>query len=118
MKPTLFILICLACLCVLAQQPSPATGTVTLGWSASATTDQGPLSYYVFVGTNSGVYFTNYPVGTNLTCTVSNLVRGQSYFFAATCSETNSLTSVYSNETNCVLPTSPYPPYIITLTIH
>jgi hypothetical protein len=44
--------------------------------------------------------------GTNLTCTVSNLVPYTSYWFAATSMDTNGIESDYSNEAKWVPPTN------------
>ena len=88
--------------------PSPATSTVSLAWTASVS--PGVTNYSLWYGTNSGVYSTGLLAGTNLTLTVSNLTRGQAYYFAATCTITNGMTSAYSTEatyTPSLLPPAP-----------
>ena len=44
------------------------------------------------------------PAGTNLTVSVSNLVEGTTYYFAATAVDTNGLESDYSTEVSTLIP--------------
>lgn len=83
--------------------------TVTLAWDASPS--PGIAKYTVYYGPSSGTY-TNTAItgGTNTTLTVSNLVRGASYYFAATASDTNALESDYSNEVSYTPKTPPVAP--------
>lgn len=65
--------------------PNPSTGIVTLTWTANAEPDL--AGYKIYVGTASGTY--SYPgsafvTGKVTTYTVSNLPKGQTYFFAMT----------------------------------
>jgi hypothetical protein len=115
MKHIAILILILTCLGLQAQQPSPATGSVTLGWSASTSTDI--TNYWVLEGTNSGSYFTNYSAGTNLTLTISNLTLGSTYYFTATATDTNGLTSVYANEASRNFLLNPQPPTTFQITI-
>jgi hypothetical protein len=69
-------------------------------------------AYKIYWGVSSGLY-TNVlatPTATNLTLTVSNLVRGTTYFFTATTLATNSLESLYAPEIFYLLPSLPTNP--------
>src|ERR1019366_3883736 len=94
------ILLTLLLLCAVAKaQSGGGTSTVQLTWNPSLSSLIAPgLTYAVYEGTNSGQYSTNWQAGTNLSITVSNLTRGVTYYFSATCSTTNGLTSPYSAE--------------------
>lgn len=82
---------------------------VTLAWDASPS--PGIAKYTVYYGPASGTYTNSVSTGgTNLTLIVSNLVRGASYFFAATASDTNTLESGYSNEVGYTPPVPPTAP--------
>src|SRR5215831_8822276 len=54
---------------------------VTVGWSPSPSIVVG---YAVYYGTMRGVYSNRVDAGTNMTCTISNLEEGITYYFAAT----------------------------------
>lgn len=60
--------------------PAPSTSTVQLVWNL--TPEPVGTSFVAQWGTNSGVYGTSNNVGTNLSCTISNLARGQTYYFS------------------------------------
>ena len=83
--------------------------SVTLAWDASPS--PAVNKYTVYYGPASGTY-TNAvsTAGPNLTLIVSNLVRGATYYFAATASDTNSLESDYSNEVSTSTKAPPLPP--------
>lgn len=121
MKKTLFILLAVAsALCAKAEEPTTnLTATVTLAWNASASTPtSGGFNYNLYVGTNPGVYFTNYAVGTNLSCTVSNLSPGNTFYFASTATDTNDgFTSAYSAEINFMPVSAPASPTGMNITI-
>jgi len=62
---------------------SPSTANVTLTWSANVESDL--AGYKIYVGTNSGTY--NFPgspfvAGKVTSYTITNLPKGQTYFFA------------------------------------
>lgn len=80
--------------------PSPATtGSATLAWNQNNDADL--AGYKVYVGTQSGVY--NYPgspftVGTTTSYTVTNLPKGQTYYFALSAYDTSGNESPLSAE--------------------
>jgi hypothetical protein len=88
---------------------------VTLAWSSSA--DTNVTGYNIYHGGVSRIYTNNVNVGTPLTCTVSNLLRGSTYFFAATAYNALGMESDYSNETSYRVPVPPVPPRVITITV-
>ena len=74
-----------------------AAGTVTLAWDASPGTNV-IANYKVYYGVASATYTNTVAAGTNLTVSVSNLVVGATYYFAATAVDTAGLESDYSAE--------------------
>ena len=101
-----------------AQQvvPVPTPGAVvSIAWSAPAWTNF--LVYNVYYGVTSGSYTNKTMVNTNLTCTISNLTRGSTYYFAITDTDTNGFESDFSNEVNFTPATPPPPPYALRLII-
>jgi len=95
--------------------PSPAQSAAILSWGASPT--PGVMVYTLYQGISSGVYSTSINCGTNLSWSVSNLVRGTTYYFAVTATDTNSLTSPYSNEASTTAAVIPMPPGDLQITI-
>ncbi len=69
---------------------------VNLAWDA--TTDPNIAGYKIHYGTSSGSYQTIIDVGNITTCTISNLLDGTTYYFAATDYNTSGTGSGYSNE--------------------
>src|SRR6516165_5355750 len=61
---------------------SAFAANLTLAWDPS--TDPTVVGYDVYYGGASGVYTNMIDVGTNTTVTISNLVPGATYYFAAT----------------------------------
>ena len=97
----LFALLC-SCLLVSAS-------AVTFEWDASP--DVWVTGYRIYCGTNSVAPLTNAVLkidcGTNLTCTVSNLLGGHSYYFVATAYTADNLESPPSNEIILSVPVQP-----------
>jgi hypothetical protein len=79
-----------------------ATGTVTLAWDPSPGTNA-ISKYNIYYGVASGTYTNTVSAGTNTTLTVSNLLEGTTYYFAATAVDTNGLESDYSAEASTVI---------------
>ena len=90
------------------QRATPPPSTVILTWNPSPS--PGVTNYNMYYGSSTGYYTNVVPAGTNLTVTVSNLVRGATYFFAATAVDANNLESIYSNEVSVTTPTPPNAP--------
>lgn len=104
-------------LATIASLAGPSTNlpSVTLAWDQ--TTDSSVNRYSVYYGTASRIY-TNAVVITgkaNTSCTITNLVRSTTYYFAATCIATNNLESAFSAEV--VYATSPIPSYPFNLNV-
>jgi hypothetical protein len=79
-----------------------ATGTVTLAWDASAGTNI-IANYNLYYGAASATYTNVVAAGTNLTVSVTNLVEGTTYYFAATAVDTAGLESDYSTEVSVLI---------------
>jgi hypothetical protein len=81
---------------------SAFAANVTLAWDTSPST--GITNYSVYYGTATGAYTNQVNAGTNLSVTVSNLVNGVKYYFAATALDTHGMESAYSAEINYTIP--------------
>ena len=90
-------------LLALAPLAALATGTVTLAWDPSTGTDT-ITNYNLYYGVASATYTNVVSAGTNTTASVSNLVEGTTYYFAATAVDTNGLESAYSTEVSTLIP--------------
>jgi hypothetical protein len=82
---------------------SEATGTVTLAWDASTSTNV-IANYKVYYGVATGTYTNSVSAGTATTASVPNLVEGATYYFAATATDTDGLESSYSTEVSTLIP--------------
>ena len=96
-------------LSALAAAPPPGPGSLTLAWDPSPGTNV-IRNYAVYWGPAAGTYTNHTDAALALTLTVTNLVRGPAYYFAATATDTNGLESIFSNETFTNIPTPPPPP--------
>ena len=85
-------------------QVSLAASSVTLAWDAS--TDSSVVSYNVYYGTASGSYSASISAGSATTATVSNLLDGTTYYFAATAVNSSGVESPDSNEISYTTPGS------------
>lgn len=92
---------------VLAVQTVYAVGSVTLAWDPSPS--GGIAAYRIYYGVASRTYTNTLSFGTALTGSVSNLVDGKTYYFAATAVSTNGLESDFSTEVSYSVPL-PVPP--------
>lgn len=116
---TLCVIILLLLFCLLARAqslpiPTNSPGSVTLGWTASTTS---PVAYTIYYGPASATYTNTVSAGTNLTVTVSNLVRGATYWFAAIATATNGLVSPPSNEISYQPALPPAPPTVFRVIV-
>lgn len=97
---------------------STVSPSVTLAWDISP--DPRVAGYNVYEGNASRNYTNTINAGATNALTVRDLVRGATYFFAATCYATNGLESDYSVEVSYSVP-APLPPptglNIIVLTV-
>ena len=101
-RAALLALICGASF-ALAPLAALATGTVTLAWDPSPGTNDVIANYNLYYGAASGTYTNVVAAGTNLTVSVSNLLEGITYYFAATAVDTNGLESDYSAEVSAMI---------------
>jgi sulfur relay (sulfurtransferase) complex TusBCD TusD component (DsrE family) len=84
--------------------------SVTLAWSASA--DPTVVGYNLYYGGASQTYTNLVAAGGLTTATVSGLLPGATYFFAATAVDSVGLASVFSNEISYQVPASGNPPTV------
>jgi hypothetical protein len=108
------ITLVLGILSALTPLAARAAGTVTLAWDPSPGTNV-IANYKVYYGTASGTYTNSVSAGTNLTVSVSNLVQGVTYYFAASATDANGLESDYSTEVSTVIATPNQPPTLNAL---
>lgn len=81
----------------------PAFGaSVTLAWDASPSPEV--IGYKIYVGPSTRVYTNIVTLSNVLTCTISNLNKGGTYFFTATAYDASGLESDYSNEVSYTVP--------------
>jgi hypothetical protein len=100
----------------LGAGPTNSISSVSLAWDPSPTTTMGVINYNLYYGPASATYTNSFSVGTNTTGSVSNLVRGSTYFFAVTAvCATNGLESDFSNEVSCKSPAPPTPPTVLKI---
>lgn len=84
--------------------------------NVTASPSPGVTNVWLYMGTNnSGQYSSKTQIGLASSYTVTNVVRGTRYFFAAT-AVANGLESAFSNEINYTVPLPPGPPSL-TLTV-
>ena len=91
-----------------------AAGTVTLAWDASPGTNV-IANYKLYYGVVSGTYTNSASAGTSLTVSISNLVAGATYYFAATATDTSGLESDYSTEVSTTITSPNQPPTLAAL---
>lgn len=85
--------------------------SATLAWDPN--TDAGLAGYKIYYGVQCSVYTNSITVGTNTTATVSNLVEGVTYYFAATAFSKTGLESDTSNEVSYNVPVSNHAPVAV-----
>jgi hypothetical protein len=102
------LVLLLSGLVVLWQMSALATQSVTLGWSPSG--DPNVASYNIYYGTVSHVYAKKVSVGIVTNATISGLVVGATYFFAATTTDVSGDESAFSNEASYAVPLSAITP--------
>jgi hypothetical protein len=90
---------------LLTANPAFAAQNVSLAWDASP--DPDVVGYYIYYGAASGDFTNRVSVGNVTSTTVSNLVEGANYYFAATARNTSGLESDFSNEVSYTVPMAP-----------
>jgi hypothetical protein len=89
---------------VFMQFPALATGSVTLAWNSS--TDPTIAGYNIYYGGTSHTYTNKISVGNATSVTISGLVQGNTYYFAATTYSASGLESPFSGELAYLVPVS------------
>ena len=92
-------------LCFFLATANTFAGEANLAWDPPDVPTE-VVGYKVYYGTASGVYPQSIDVGNMTSYTVSNLIDGQSYYFAVTTYNALGVESYYSNEVSKLL-TSP-----------
>jgi Fibronectin type III domain len=89
-----------------ASASSLPPGSVTLAWNPSISTNV--IGYNIYYGVTSGVYQNSIPIAgaTATNATITGLVAGTTYYFAATAEDSSGVESPYSNETSYSVPTN------------
>jgi hypothetical protein len=121
MKRLIYSCLLLFAFCLSAQTqaflaPHNPLGTVTVAWDPSLGTNV-IARYNIYYGVGSREYTNVVSAGTSTTLTISNLVRGATYYFAATAVDTFGLESDFSAEVSCTIPAPPQPPGMRPLVI-
>ena len=94
-----------AALAVVSPRPLSAASSVTLAWDPSTSTDI--AGYRIYYGRTSLDKTNTVTLGNTTTATISNLVSGATYYFAATAYDTANLESDFSNEVSTNVLDSP-----------
>jgi hypothetical protein len=81
-----------------------ATGSVTLAWNPS--TDPIVAGYNVYYGGASGTYTNEICAGNATNVTISGLIQGTTYYFAATTYASSGVESPFSSEVSYLVPTN------------
>ena len=97
------LIFCGAFLCA-SRSPLQADQNVTLAWAPSISTDV--VGYRIYYGTTSGDYTGLFDIGNTNAVTISRLVDGVTYYFAATSIDGAGNESPFSNEAVYTVPTA------------
>ncbi len=99
---------------VFTHLPTLAAGRASLAWNASV--DPNVAGYTINYGVASGTYTNAVSVGNVTSATISNLVEGKTYFFAAKAYYSANVQSDFSNEASYTVPTATnHPPTLSTI---
>jgi fibronectin type 3 domain-containing protein len=101
-KPFAFDLILSGALMLFSQLPARANQSVTLTWDPSSATNV--AGYKIYSGLACRTYSNVVAVGNVTSATVSGLVPGKTYYFAATTFDSAGDESKFSNETSYTVP--------------
>ena len=84
------------------QNQALATVSVKLGWNPC--TDPCIAGYNIYYGVASGTYSNKVVLGVTTNATISGLIEGTTYYFAATAFNVAGVESLFSNETSWTIP--------------
>jgi hypothetical protein len=101
-RHALLVLILLSGLVVFLETPALAVQSVTFGWEPSM--DPNVAGYNIYYSTASHAYDHQISVGNVSTATISGLVEGTTYYFAATTYDVLNQESVLSDEISYTVP--------------
>lgn len=82
------------------------SATITLAWDTNSEPDV--AGYKIYYGTESREYIYVVDIGNQTSCTISDLVTGEVYYFAVTAYDMNDNESNFSAEINFEVPISAY----------
>jgi hypothetical protein len=108
---TLFFVLFVVTAFSVVSPPNACAGQATLSWNGASST--GVKGYKIYYGTASGSYSQSADAGNTTTCTINNLVDGQTYYFVASAYDSSGNQSIYSNEVSKTV-TSTQSSYTIT----
>ena len=100
-----FSLFLYGALMLLGQLSVRADQSVTLTWNPSIATNV--AGYKIYAGTTSHAYATTNVTGTATNTTISGLVEGKAYYFAATTYDSAGNESAFSSEASYTVPVTP-----------
>jgi hypothetical protein len=103
-RSLVFDLLLCGALMLFVQLPVHASQSVTLTWNPSAATNV--AGYKIYFGTTSHNYSATNTAGLATNTTISGLVEGQTYYFAASTYDSAGDQSAYSSEVSYVVPVS------------
>ena len=103
-----------ASVCLGQLVPPPYSPSATLAWNASPSTNV--VCYWIYSGFNSGQYVDKLNAGPGTQFTVTDLIAGKTYWFAATAADGEWQESVLSNEISYTVPPRIMPPGALTVT--
>jgi hypothetical protein len=95
-------------LLVLASVSAASAAQVTLAWDPNTESDL--AGYRIHYGTGSGSYSVSLDVHNVTTYTITGLIDGQTYYFAATAYNASGNSSGFSNEVRFTLSPGAHPP--------
>jgi hypothetical protein len=87
---------------VLTRLPAFAAGSATVSWKACA--DPCVVGYHIYYGSACNAYTNEISVGKSTNVTVSGLVEGKTYYFAATAYSASGKESPFSSEVSYRVP--------------
>jgi hypothetical protein len=104
-RSLVFDLFLCGALMLLVQLPARASQSVALAWNPSVATNV--AGYKIYSGTGSHNYSTTNVVGTATNATLTGLVEGKTYYFAATTYDSSGDESGFSTELSYTVPVTP-----------